>query len=250
MRPTPWLLRRPCASPRARLFCFSYAGGSPGMYLAWQGRFDPAVEVCSVQLPGRGARFNERAPTDIASLVATLAAEIDAASDLPFYFFGHSLGGLLAFEVARALSARSAAMPGHLFVSGCGAPRQRTPARGYGALDAAALLEKLKNYDGTPPEALANDELMQVLLPAIRADFMLGDGYIYAPDPPLAIALTVLAGTADRFVSSAQVAGWRAETSGPCRIAWFDGGHFFIHSRRDDVLDCISKVLAPELAPL
>ena len=244
MRAAPWLLRRPGPQRALRLYCFSYAGGSPGQFLDWQAALGPQVEVCAIQLPGRGARFSEAPCSSLPQLVDTLAAVLAAEPDLPFAFFGHSLGGLIAFELARRLAAGGHAMPQHLFISGCAAPRERAPRVPVRTLDDAALLRKLAHYNGTPPELLAHAELMELLLPAIRADFALADDYVYRPGPPLALPLTILAGRADRIDRAGAVDGWARESTGPCRVHWFDGDHFFINSQRQAVLDCMARELA------
>jgi surfactin synthase thioesterase subunit len=243
MRTSPWLLRRPGPRRALRLYCFSYAGGSPAGYLAWQAALDPEIEVCAVQLPGRGARFNEASCTELAQLVATLAAVIGDEAEQPFAFFGHSLGALIAFEVARALAAGGRAQPCHLFLSGCAAPRYRPARPAIHRFDDAALLRELADYNGTPPELLAHAELMALLLPAIRADFALVHDYAYRPARLLDLPLTVLAGDADRIGSSNEVTGWSEETRGPCRVRWFAGDHFFLHACTAQVLDCITNAL-------
>ncbi len=253
MPPTPWLLRRPGPRRALRLYCFSYAGGSPASYLAWQAGLAPDIEVCAVQLPGRGARFNEPSCTSLAQLVDTLAEVIGEAAEAtpgqPFALFGHSLGALIAFEVARALAGRGGAQPCHLFLSGCAAPRYRPWRPAIHRFDDAALVRELVTYNGTPPEILADAELMALLLPAIRADFALVHDYQYRPARPLCQPLTVLAGNADRIGSSTEVSGWSEETSGPCRVQWFAGDHFFLHTCAPDVLDCINAALEHFIEP-
>lgn len=248
MRPSPWIVRRPDAPDALRLYCFCYAGGSPASFLAWQDALGPSVAVHAIQLPGRGARFNEAPPDRFADLIATLAAEIAQQGGAPFAFFGHSLGGLLAFELARYQQAHGQRLPQHLFISGCAAARLRSPPKGLHRLADAALLEKLRDYNGTPPEVLANAELMDLLLPAIRADFALVDNYCYRPAAALPMPISVLAGTQEAYDSPAQVHGWGEETSAGCAVHWFEGDHFFIQPRRADVLACIARQLASTTA--
>jgi surfactin synthase thioesterase subunit len=247
MKSSPWVLRRSGLQRQCRLFCFAYAGGSATHFADWQAALGPSIEVCAVQLPGRGARFHEAPISDLSTLIPAIAAAIDGYTDLPFAFFGHSMGGLLAFELTRHLRRHRLPMPQHLFVSGCAAVRYRREPQGTHLLDDAALCEKLKEYNGTPPEILANDELMSLVLPTIRADFAIGETYKYQPEEPLQLAISVLAGKMDDFTSPEQVHGWQEETQLPCEIAWFDGDHFFIHSQRRQVLDYVYAVLAPQV---
>jgi len=243
-RSTPWLVRQAGASRRIRLFCFPYAGGSASSFARWQAALGPTIEACAVQLPGRGARMEEQALTSMQRLVEQMGEVVAQAADLPFAFFGHSLGGLLAFELARHCEQRGLPVPFHIFVSGCHAPRHRRRLTRHHELPDDALIEVLKGFDGTPVEVLQNRELMELVLPTIRADFKLVADYEYRPSEPLRMPITVLAGRNDSFDSEEQVSGWHAETTGPCHIHWFVGGHFFIHSLHSDVLDCVRSRLS------
>lgn len=240
----PWILRQPRPAPRLRLYCFSYAGGNAATYLPWQAELDAGIEVCAIQLPGRGARIAEAPYTSLAALVAALAPLVCARNTLPFAFFGHSLGGLLAFEVARYSQRHALPMPEHLFASGCDAPQYRSPPKRMHALPDAELIESLRGYNGTPPEVLAHRELMELLLPTIRADFSLAENYRYDPGAPLAIPITVLSGREDDHVDPGLVDQWQRETTAGCRIEWFDGDHFFINAQRGAVLACVGAELA------
>lgn len=248
MRATPWILRQPGTSKKFRLFCFSYAGGNAVSFMEWQSALHPDVTVCAVQLPGRGARFHETPYSRLQELIEALAREIGGMGDLPCAFFGHSLGGLLAFELARYHRRRGLMQPQHLFVSGCHAPRHRVASTGMHLLADDALIARLAEYRGTPSEILAHRELMELVLPTIRADFSLVENYRYERDPILlGMPVTVLAGKFDSIESADQVEGWQEETTGHCRVQWFDGDHFFLHPRQQDVIDCIHADLAPWL---
>lgn len=247
MNATPWIVHRPGVSARIRLFCFSYAGGNAVSFMEWQPSMLPGVLVCAIQLPGRGARYHESPRTDLQPLVGELAGVLGGLSDLPCAFFGHSLGGLLAFELARHLERNGLMRPRHLFVSGCHAPRYRTPLELH-LLDDDGLIEAVKGYRGTPPEVLANRELMELVLPTIRADFALVGGYRYQEGRLLSMPLTVMAGREDSFDSALQVEGWEHESGKGCSIHWFDGDHFFLRSQQRQVLACINAELAGLLA--
>jgi surfactin synthase thioesterase subunit len=208
----------------------------------------PGIELVAVQLPGRGTRFHEPHRATLAEIVAALAQVIAREAALPFAFFGHSLGALIAFELARHLARLGQAQPRHLFVSGCQAPRYRSPSRGLHQMSDADLLEALKSYNGTPAEILQNAELMTILLPMIRADFALGERYVYPPAPALKVPMSILAGLKDDHDSAQQYEGWKEESSGKARLRWFNGDHFFIHSERATVLNCINQDLWPYLS--
>ena len=246
MQPTPWLIRQADPARRLRLFCFPYSGGNAVSFASWQRELDPAIEVCAVQLPGRGARFREKPCTSFAALVEALADVIrqqDEDEDrLPFVFFGHSLGSLVAFELARHCRRHGLPMPAHLFASGCNSPpfKSKNRARRLHELPDDELIDALRDFNGTPQEILENRELMGLVLPAIRGDFALGADYHYQPEAPLDIPITVLTGREDKHVQADGLEGWKHETTRECRLHCFDGDHFFIGAERDAVLECLS----------
>lgn len=247
---TPWLLGAHAAAP-LRLYCFSYAGGNAMGWLDWQGALAPHVEIRAVQLPGRGDRFVDTPLTDFDELIDTLADVLRADDDgRPFAFFGHSLGALVAFELARTQARLGRPLPLHVIVSGCAAPRHRPPREGLHLLDDDALIRRLRELNGTPRAVLDHRELMAVLLPTIRADMALVDDYTYRAGPPLPVPLTVFAGRADDHDTPAQVEGWSVETRAGCATHWFDGDHFFIHGARDAVLACLLAALTQPPVPV
>jgi surfactin synthase thioesterase subunit len=244
MKTAEWIVRKPDSSERFRLYCFSYAGGSANSFTEWQKTILPSVSICAIQLPGRGGRFHEQPYSDLPTLVEAISEAIQSAGDVPFAFFGHSLGGLLAFEVSRYNARHGKPLPKHLFISGCHAARYRTESNKMHSLDDESLIERMKGYGGTPPEILAHRELMELLLPVIRADFALVENYTYKRQDLLSMPITVLAGTRDECDSVEQVSGWEKETTSDCNVKWFDGGHFFIRSHQQEVIDQINAELA------
>ncbi len=229
--------------PRARLFCFAHAGGNATSYLPWQTVLGPLVQVCAVQLAGRGTRRSEPPRRSMAEWVSELMPEIAQRADLPFAFFGHSLGGLLAFEVARRCQWRQAPVPAHLILSGCAAPGVRRAPRSLHTLEDPALVDALRDYDGTPPELYAHQDLLKLALPTLRADFQVNHDYRYTPGTPLRMPLTVLAGRSDPHTTTAEIEGWRQETGAACDIHWFDGGHFFIDTSRHSVQSLVANLM-------
>lgn len=240
---TPWLLRTPQAAPTLRLICFAYAGGNARMFLPWQDALGPSVEVCAVQLPGRGTRRHETPLTAMAEVISTLGDILYPRDDIPFAFFGHSLGALVGFELARWFAAHGVRMPAHMFVSAANAPAQRNAPRGLHRMEDDELIAVLKEFNGTPPAVMRFRELMLMALPIIRADFQISETYGYQPAPKLPIPLTVLAARADKLTSERQVHGWKDETTEACEVHWFDGDHFFINDQADAVLGLIRHSL-------
>lgn len=237
----PWLLRTPQMAPRLRLICFAYAGGNARMYGAWQKKLGPQVEVCAVQLPGRGARRSEPPFTSLDDLIAALADVLCPHDAIPFAFFGHSLGALIAFELSRHFARHQLRMPERLIMSAANAPSRRSPPRGLHQMGDDALIEELKRFDGTPPAVMKYRELLAMALPVIRADFMMSETYRYRSAPLLPVPISVMAGIGDPLTSREQIAAWAELTSASCDMHWFEGGHFFINEQADAVLDWINE---------
>lgn len=245
MPANPWFIHPPQPAGAVRLYCFAHAGGNALGFIPWRAKLAPSIELYAVQLPGRGLRAAEPACGDYHALVAMLAAEIAGHADLPCAFFGHSMGALLAFDVARACSAAGTPGPRHLLVSGCAPPRVHLPIPGLHRLGDDALIEALDRYNGTPPQVLKLRELVVRSLPAVRADFALMEHYRYRPGAALDIPITVLFGTEDRLVQPQQLPAWGEETTAPCSVHGFDGDHFFINARRAAVLELVEAALRP-----
>lgn len=241
---TPWLVRSPTPGPRMRLFCFPYAGGSAFNFTPWRDMLDRGVEICALQLPGRGSRIAEPPIRTMPALLKAVAPVIAQHSQLPFAFFGHSVGALIAFELARYLRLHGVDGPMHLFASGCHAPQFRSPSRRLNQLPDAEFIEALREYNGTPREVLESRELMALMMPTIRADFALAEDYAYRSGPSLRASISVFAGTDEDNKGPGQVDGWRRETTGRCDVHWFDGGHFFIDTARAAVVAQLNAELA------
>jgi medium-chain acyl-[acyl-carrier-protein] hydrolase len=152
--------------------------------------------------------------------------------DKPFVFFGHSLGALLCFETARSLRRENRGQPAHLFVSATEAPHRRRKKESLSDLPKGALVKKLREFNGTPVEVLQNDELMDLMLPTIRADFELSESYEYHPESPLECPITIYGGINDYEVEAERLAAWREMTAGAYEIRMFPGDHFYVDGSR------------------
>jgi amino acid adenylation domain-containing protein len=239
-----WLIRLPCSMPRMQLLCFHHAGGNASGFLPWKAHLSPDIELCAVQLPGRGARVAEPPVREFEALVDELVEVIRQHVRHPFAFFGHSMGGLIAFEVARRCQRLGLPLPLHLFVSASSAPASRGASMRLHELDNASLIEALHGYDGTSPEVLAHRELMETMLRIVRADFAMLDQYRYEPGPPLPVPITVLAGAEDELVPHESLDRWQECTQLPCRRHEFDGGHFYLQSQTESVIALINGTLS------
>ncbi len=228
---SPWFITRQDADPRsARIFCFSHAGGSPRAFLDWQDGLGSDAEVVAICRPGREHRAAEPAPAMgelIDGATAAIASAVQA-DDRPCYLFGHSLGALIAFEVCRKLVLAGAG-PEHLVASGCSAPcllpSQRV--RDIACLAGRELAEAIGFFGGLSAEVIADDELRELLLPGVIADFRMAVGYRYRPGVPLDVPATLVTGRNDPHVRAAQLEPWDQEFSEPPSQRWVDGGHFY-----------------------
>jgi len=239
------------ARPEAalRLFCFPFAGGGASVYRLWPESLPEWVEVCGVQPPGRESRWREAPFRRMEPLADAAAAAIGSRLDRPFAFFGHSMGGALAYEVTRRLVASgngdgARRLPLHLFVSGRRAPGLADDEEPIHALPRDEFIDAIRGYSGTPEEVLQNRELMELVEPLLRADFEVSE--TYSPQPvrePLDVPVTALGGVGDEDVSEEHLEAWRNETRGPFRKQMFDGGHFFLNERSADVLAVVRREL-------
>jgi phosphopantetheine--protein transferase-like protein len=234
---------RPNPQARLRLFCFPYAGGGTAIFRLWPASL-PNVEVCPIRLPGREARLREPPFTRLGPLVEALAKGIRPHLDKPFAFFGHSMGSLIAFELARHLRDRLGLSPVHLFVSGRGGP-QFMAGLVLHTLPEQAFRDELRRLQGTPAEVLDNEELMTFFGPMLRADFAVVETYTYLPGPPLDCPLSAFGGLQDaNWGDEEGVAGWREHTRGPFRLRMLPGHHFFVNTAAPLVLQAIAEDLS------
>jgi medium-chain acyl-[acyl-carrier-protein] hydrolase len=199
--------------------------------------------VYLVQLPGRGSRINESPISQLTTIVREIGDALPPYFDKPFAFFGHSMGALIGFELARHLRKRGAPSPAHLFVSGCSAPHRAAQKPPIYNLPDDELLEELRRLNGTPPEVLEHPEIMELMLPLLRADFQVGDTYVYTGEPPLNCSITAFGGLADEAVTREALEAWRAHTGGDFALHMLPGDHFFLHSNESSLLGLLTRQL-------
>jgi medium-chain acyl-[acyl-carrier-protein] hydrolase len=239
-----WLaFYKPSDRAALRLFCFPYAGGSATIFQKWRDLLPSEIEVCPIQLPGRGTRLSEPAATHIEPLLPTLAAALSPFLDMPYALFGHSMGGLISFELAKYLRRQSAPLPQQIFVSGRAAPQIPRRYELTYNLPEDEFIAELRRLKGTPQDILEQQELITMLLPLLRADFSLCETYQYQASPPLDCPITALGGLYDKDVTATDLEGWREQTSGTFIKRMFPGDHFFIQSEQKLLLDVLSRDL-------
>lgn len=228
---------------RLRLFCFPYAGGGALIYRDWHRILPRSIGVYAAQLPGRGDRLAEPPFLDLPTLIGPLTEAIEPHLEKPFAFFGHSMGALIAFELARKLRSEYGVEPAHLFVSGRRAPQLADSDPVTYNLDDAEFIEELRRLNGTPKVMLENPELMQLMGPILRADFQVCQTYIYTDSAPLHCPITAFGGLQDEDVTREYLQPWRTHTSGPFRLRLLPGDHFFLHSAEAILLRLIAEEL-------
>lgn len=242
------LIPHPRPDARLRLFCFPYAGGGASVFAPWAKELPWDVELVSVQPPGREGRLMEKPIGDMMEMVATMQRELAPLMDRPFAFYGHSNGGLMAFELARQLRRAGGPMPRLVITSGRPAPQLPLTEPHIHALPDAEFRDTLRRFNGTPDEILENREIMELLTPMLRADFQLGETYHYTPEAPLALTLVAWGGARDAEVPAAHVEAWREQAGGEFRFRIFPGDHFFLHGDRAQVLQALNEELRAVLA--
>ena len=201
---TPWIAfgQGHAETSACRLFCFPCAGAGATLYRPWIERLSPDIDVCPVQLPGRQERRGESAILNMGELVCSLADALAAAMTPPFAFFGHSMGGLIAFELTRELRRRGELLPSHLLIAASPAPQLPLGRESLHPLSDDALVAHLKEMGGTPEKLFEMDWLLQSYLPVLRADLTLYETRTYEPGAPLTVPITAVGGDRDPFVTA------------------------------------------------
>lgn len=244
MTTNPWLVRPKLrAQAVLRLFCFPYAGGGALTFRSWAERMPLEVEVCAVELPGRGLRLRESLFTQMLPLAEAVAHEIGPYLDRPFAFFGHSMGAILAFEVARVLRRAGKLEPAHLSVSARAAPQVVEADLMTYDLPEPQFLGELQRLNGTPREVLEHPELMQMVLPLLRADFEIIQTYPYRDQAPLTCPISVYGGLQDKEVTLEDLEAWQPQTTGSFSLRFLPGDHFFINTAQPLLLHTLTRQL-------
>lgn len=243
---SPWFIPMPARpSARLRLFCFPYAGGGSAIFRRWRELVPDVIELVAIQLPGREMRFDEPPMRDMTELVERLADAIAPHLDQPYATFGHSLGTLVSYELVLALQRRGLPLPRRMLMSGRGAPHVARGGKDCDLLSDAEFIDELREMQGTPEEILANAELMQMLLPTLRADFSLARNYQREEPALLPCGLSVYGGLNDAGVSRAALNDWQSCTKESIALRMFPGGHFFVDSAPHLLLHALVRDLYP-----
>jgi surfactin synthase thioesterase subunit len=240
---TVWLRRlRAVEVPALRLVCFPHAGGTAVFYRRWRDELPPGIELYAVQYPGRLDRIAEPCIDDMDTMADAVTAAVTPLLDRPLALFGHSLGSVVAYEVARRLGERRLGLPVRLFVSGRAAPDRARPGNKHLASD-DILWDELRRLNGTRPEVFNDRALRDAFLPALRSDYRLVEGYKPRPGPPLSCPLSVLLGDRDVECTVAQAQSWGALTRADFTVRVFTGDHFYLSGQEPAVVGEVIRQL-------
>jgi len=242
----PWLPKiRLKAYSKLSLFCFPYAGGTTYTYRNWESLLPPQIEACPVELPGRASRISDPPATSIIKLVQSMTPALLPYLDKPFAFFGHSMGALISFELARELRRSHQLQPVHMFVSASRPPHaSRSSRRVTYNLPEPEFIEELRSLNGTPKEVLEHSEIMQLTMPLLRADFQACQTYEYVDEPSLDCPLTVFGGLQDKDLTRSELDDWGKQTTSTCIVRMLPGDHLFINTDQTSILRTVVDELS------
>ncbi|MCR9142851.1 MAG: alpha/beta fold hydrolase [bacterium] len=241
-----WLVReteRPAAT--LDLYCFPPAGGTSGLYRNWHAALPEFVQLHAIELPGRERRFSETPFDNMGLLLDELVPVIEASRSpgRPFVLFGHSMGASIAFEMTRRLCETNRELPALLCISGRKAPQTPERFSFMHDLGEAEFIEGLRAYGGTPEAVLQNEDLMELFVPLLRADFSLFETWSYTPQPPLRVPFVVFGGEDDHRALRDELQSWRIHTALDFQLRMLPGGHFFLRDDEERMLAELGQVL-------
>ena len=240
-----WIVRfRPVQRAGLRLICFPYAGGGASIYRSWAENLSDDVEVCAIQLPGREDRLDEGLIRNFRDLMNALIQVIPGFIDVPTAFFGHSLGAIIGYELARRLYKENGWSPVYLFVSGRSAPHIFVPGSQIHLLPDDLFLDAIGKLEGTPEEILQHAKLRQLYLPILRADTCLSESYLYLLGNPLSCPISAFGGLEDDTVKRKALNAWRKLTQAGFRLRMLPGDHFFLRNSQQALLKAIADDLS------
>lgn len=242
VHPSPWFLGSgPLGARSVRLFCLPFAGGSAAAYAPWQGAIDPRFEVIPVQLPGHGGRIREAPLQTMTAMATALADAMAPRLDRPYAVFGHSMGALLGFETLRRLRSQGAPAPVALCVSARRAPQLPAKRPPLHLLSDAQLIDELRRLNGTPDVVLRDQELLDLLLPVIRADLRAVETHVYRAATLFDFPIHAFGGERDS-ITEEDLRAWSLQTTAKSTVTLFPGDHFYLNDDRAPLLRALETL--------
>lgn len=249
MKPS-WIVKpRPRPDAKLKLLCLPFAGGGSSSFRAWAPLLPAQIELLTVEIPGRGQRLSEPLRTRIDALIPDIATALLPELERPFAFFGHSMGTLLGFELAHYLREQFGNEPVYLFFSGRGAPGLPATEAPIHQLPENEFVRHIREYNGTPKEVLEHKELMDLMLPILRADFEVCETYTYTERAPFNCPLTAFGGLQDQGAPRNYMQAWEKHTTGKFNLRMFPGGHFFLMEHTPTLIQSMLRDLNEHLTP-
>lgn len=237
-----WIVKpKPNPQAQIKLFCLPFAGGGSSGFRSWADMLPPQIELCNVEIPGRGARLSELLVRRLEDVLPALAEGIKDELNKPFAIFGHSMGALTGFELSHFIKENYNLQPVHLFFSGRGAPHLPNRDKPIHELSEADFIREIKSYNGTPREVLEHQELMEIMVPILRADFEVCETYQFHEKPKLKCPLTILCGLQDSGATKEELNAWRELSAGSFNLRMFPGDHFYLLEHKHKLIETIVR---------
>lgn len=230
---------------KINLFCFPYAGGSAAIFSPWKQLLHPSIELKAVELSGRGKRMHESLYKDVPAMIDDVFQAIkDDVGNAPYALYGHSMGAMIAYELAHKIRENNLPSPLQVFVSGRYAPQIKTSGKNYNLMTDEEFKNEVMGLGGTPREFFEYPELLELFMPLLKNDFRLAETEIRDTTiMPLNDAITVLLGKEDDLTAE-ECDGWKKHTKQLCTIYHFEGGHFFLHDHTEQLVRIICNTLS------
>ncbi len=239
----PWIKLSKGENDHFRVFCFPYSGATAQVFRPLTQLLPEGVSVYSYELPGRGRRFNEEIPGTLAEIIEEAFLSINRIIDRPYIFWGHSLGGIIGYEMARHIRTNNHPLPKHLFVTGIRAPQVPKREKDVYDLPRDEFIEKIKEMGGTPEEIFNHEEMLDIMIPILKKDFKIYEMYRFTPDMPMPFPITAIGGLDDKFVSKEDLEQWSVHTSSLFDMHMLAGDHFFIFDNMNNIAQSIARAI-------
>lgn len=226
-----------------KLFCIPYSGGSAMRYNEWKSHLDSRIQLYPLELAGRGRRFHQSLYNNISEVVDDLYKTVEREITHSNYaFFGHSLGGIIVYELAHKLIETIQRYPQHLFFSGSNPPHIKYGEKMLHVLSDDEFMQEIFMLGGTSQQVISNKEIVEVFLPIIRSDYRMFELYQYSPKPlKFSCDITVLLGANDKTINKDNANEWTQYTDAKCDVEIVNGGHFFILESINEVTKIVNK---------
>jgi medium-chain acyl-[acyl-carrier-protein] hydrolase len=229
-----------------KLFCLPYAGGSAMVYNRWKRSINGMIQLCPIELAGRGIRFSkpyyDSLPEAVDDIYGMIKNQLDSG---PYAFYGHSMGSLLVYELVRKIMTLPHRQPVQLFMSGGNPPHIKNAKKIYHTMPEEQFRDEIIKIGGTPQEVFEHKELLDIFIPLLRADYKIIETYQIQPNQTVLFdcGITVFNGKADKEVSHDKLREWQRYTKSRCQVYEYEGGHFFIQDYREDIIQIINDTL-------